>query len=95
MRRLATSLARGVGQSEAATTAHKRCVSEIMKVLGLDEKGARGMKILTEHVEQAMGTLWANQELEELCSYCADSDRTGKGFGVRGVLGGKGGETEL
>ena len=27
------------------------------------------MKILTEYGEQAMGTLWANQELEELCSW--------------------------
>ena len=26
------------------------------------------MKILTEHGEQAMGTLWANQELKELFS---------------------------
>jgi hypothetical protein len=37
-----------------------------MKVLGSGEKEARGMKILTEYGEQAMGTLWANQELEEL-----------------------------
>ena len=27
------------------------------------------MKILTEHGEQAMGKLWAKQELEELCSW--------------------------
>ena len=27
------------------------------------------MKILTEYGEQAMGTLWANQELEELGSW--------------------------
>ena len=52
--------ARCVGQSEAATAAHNRCVSEIMKVLGSGEKATRGMKALTEHGEQAMGTLWAN-----------------------------------
>ena len=61
--------ARCVGQSEAATAAHNRCVSEIVKVLGSVEKEKRGVKILTEHGEQAMGTLWANQELNELCSW--------------------------
>ena len=32
-------------------------------------KGARGTKILTAHGEQAMGRLWAKQELKELCSW--------------------------
>ena len=54
---------RCAGQSEAATAEDNRCVTEIMKILGSGENGARGKMILTEHGEQAMSKMWASRNL--------------------------------
>ena len=56
-----------LGQSEVVTTAHNRCIRDLLRDIQTHTKKSSGLKMLTLESEQTIGKLWEQKECGSIC----------------------------
>jgi hypothetical protein len=67
-RQLAIFKVRCLGQKGVVTAAHNACIRELLQEVNVHGKANRHMKLLTIETENALGTLWDQEQCMQFCS---------------------------
>ena len=81
-----------VGQEEVVTRAHNRCSRLIQKELERNVSKDENIRVLTADQEQAMRSLWEDEQLKEICPWDQLVTATHRAWGARQSANGTEGE---
>ena len=81
-----------MGQEEVVTRAHNRCSRLIQKELERNVSNDENIRVLTADQEQAMRSLWEDEQLKEICPWDQLVTATHRAWGARQSANGTEGE---